>query len=123
MGTATIRDVAAQAKVSIKTVSRVINNVTTVKAHTREKVLRVIRKLDYHPDPAARGLSGSRSFLIALLYDRTCEYYATSVLAGVIETCRAAHYQVIMQPCDFRSPSLAEEISRNVRRGATASSG
>jgi LacI family transcriptional regulator len=120
MGTATIRDVAAQAKVSIKTVSRVINNVTTVKPHTREKVLRVIRKLDYHPNPSARGLSGARSFLIGLLYDRTCDYYATSVLAGVIETCRAAHYQVIMQPCDFRSPSLAEEISRNVKQSRAA---
>ena len=67
MVTATIRDVAAQAKVSIKTVSRVINNVTTVKPHTREKVLRVIRKLDYHPNPSARGLSGARSYLIGLL--------------------------------------------------------
>jgi LacI family transcriptional regulator len=120
MGTATIRDVAAQAKVSIKTVSRVINNVSTVKPHTREKVMRVIRKLDYHPDPAARGLSGARSFLIGLLYDRTCEYYATSVLAGVIETCRAAHYQVIMQPCDFHSPALADEISRNVKQSRAA---
>lgn len=120
MSTATIRDVAAQAKVSIKTVSRVINNVTTVKAHTREKVLRVIRKLDYHPNPSARGLSGARSYLIGLLYDRTCEYYATSVLAGVIETCRAAHYQVIMQPCDFKSPTLADEISRNVKQSRAA---
>jgi LacI family transcriptional regulator len=120
MSTATIRDVAAQAKVSIKTVSRVINNVTTVKPHTREKVLRVIRKLDYHPNPSARGLSGSRSFLIGLLYDRSSEYYATSVLAGVLETCRAAHYQVIMQPCDYRSPALAEEVMRNVKQSRAA---
>ncbi len=120
MSTATIRDVAAQAKVSIKTVSRVINNVTTVKPHTREKVLRVIRKLDYHPNPSARGLSGARSYLIGLLYDRTCDYYATSVLAGVIETCRAAHYQVIMQPCDFHSSSLADDISRNVKQSRAA---
>jgi LacI family transcriptional regulator len=120
MSTATIRDVAAQAKVSIKTVSRVINNVTTVKPHTREKVLRVIRKLDYHPNPSARGLSGARSYLIGLLYDHSCEYYATSVLAGVLETCRAAHYQVIMQPCDSRSPLLTDEISRNVKQARAA---
>jgi LacI family transcriptional regulator len=120
MSTATIRDVAAQAKVSIKTVSRVINNVSTVKPHTREKVMRVIRRLDYHPNPSARGLSGSRSFLIGLLYDRSCEYYATSVLAGVVEACRAAQYQVIMQPCDYRSPSLAEEVARNVKQSRAA---
>jgi LacI family transcriptional regulator len=120
MTTATIRDVAAQAKVSIKTVSRVINNVSTVKPHTREKVMRVIRKLDYHPNPSARGLSGSRSFLIGLMYDRSCEYYAATVLAGVLEACRAAHYQVIMQPCDYRSPTLPEELLANVKQARAA---
>jgi len=116
MPTATIRDVAAQARVSIKTVSRVINNVATVKPHTRERVLRVIRKLDYHPSPSARGLSGSRSYLIGLLYDVSCAYYATGVLGGVLATCRAAHYQVVMQPCDYKSPALAEEVTRNLRQ-------
>jgi LacI family transcriptional regulator len=120
MTTATIRDVAAQARVSIKTVSRVINNVTTVKPHTRERVMRVIRKLDYHPNPSARGLSGSRSYLISLLYDRSCDYYATSVLAGVLDACRAAHYQVIMQPCDHLSPALAEEVARNAKQSRAA---
>jgi len=120
MTTATIRDVAAQARVSIKTVSRVINNVTTVKPHTRERVMRVIRKLDYHPNPSARGLSGSRSYLISLLYDRSCDYYATSVLAGVLDTCRAAHYQVIMQPCDHLSTALADEVARNAKQSRAA---
>jgi LacI family transcriptional regulator len=120
MANATIHDVAAQARVSIKTVSRVINNVQTVKPHTRERVMKVIRKLDYHPNPSARGLGGSHSYLIGLLYDLSCDYYATSVLAGVLETCRAAHYQVVMHPCDYRSANLAAEVSRNVRHSRTA---
>ena len=115
MANATIHDVAEQAGVSIKTVSRVINNVPTVKPHTRERVLKVIRKLDYHPNPSARSLGGSRSYLIGLLYDISCEYYATSVLGGVLEACRAAHYKVVMQPCDYRSPLLADDVSRNIR--------
>jgi LacI family transcriptional regulator len=119
MGNATIRDVAAQARVSIKTVSRVINDVQTVKPHTRERVMRVIKKLDYHPSPSARGLSGSRSFLIGLLYDVSCAYYATGVLGGMLETCRAAHYQVVMHPCDYKSRTLIEEVSRNVRQSRT----
>jgi LacI family transcriptional regulator len=116
MGNATIIDVAARAGVSIKTVSRVINNVKTVKPHTRERVMRAIQKLDYHPNPSARGLGGSRSYLLGLLYDVSCDYYATGVLSGVLETCRAAHYQVVMQPCDYKSPSLAEDVTRNVRQ-------
>lgn len=117
---ATIHDVAAQARVSIKTVSRVINNVKTVKPHTRERVMRVIRKLDYHPNPSARGLGGMRSYLIGLLYDYTCDFYATSVLAGVLETCRAAHYQVVMHPCDYQSPKLLAELGRSVHQSRAA---
>ena len=116
MPNATIVDVAARAGVSIKTVSRVINNVKTVKAHTRERVMRAIQKLDYHPNPSARGLGGSRSYLLGLLYDISCDYYATGVLAGVLETCRAANYQVVMQPCDYKSASLADDVTLSVRR-------
>jgi LacI family transcriptional regulator len=115
MANATIHDVAAQARVSIKTVSRVINNEQSVKPLTRERVMKVIRKLDYHPNPSARSLGGSRSYLIGLLYDISCDYYATSVLAGVLETCRAARYQVVMHPCDYRASNLGAEVSRNVR--------
>jgi len=61
-------------------------NVKTVQPQTRERVMRVIRKLDYHPNPSARGLGGSRSYLIGVLYDNSCAYYATGVLAGVLET-------------------------------------
>jgi LacI family transcriptional regulator len=116
MGNATIVDVAAHAGVSIKTVSRVINNVTTVKPAIRARVMRAIEKLDYHPNPSARGLGGKRSYLLGLLYDVSCEYYATSVLAGVIETCRVASYLAVMQPCDYRSPTLAEGVTRDIRR-------
>jgi LacI family transcriptional regulator len=116
MPNATIIDVAERAGVSIKTVSRVINNVKTVKPHTRERVMRAIQKLDYHPNPSARGLGGSRSYLLGLLYDVSCDYYATGVLAGVLATCRAAHYQVVMQPCDYTSASLADDVTLNVRQ-------
>lgn len=116
MSNATIIDVAAQAGVSIKTVSRVINNVKTVKPEIRERVQRAIEQLDYHPNPSARGLGGNRSYLLGLLYDVSCAYYATSVLAGVIETCRTAKYQVVMQPCDYRAPALPADVLRGVRQ-------
>lgn len=116
MSNATIKDVAAQARVSIKTVSRVINNVSTVLPQTRERVLKVIRKLNYHPNPSARSLGGSRSYLIGVLYDYSCAYYATGVLAGVLETCRAARYQVVLHPCDYRLPSLADDVMQHVRQ-------
>ena len=116
MGNATIIDVAKHAGVSIKTVSRVINNVKTVKPQIRERVVRAIEKLDYHPNPSARGLGGNRSYLLGLLYDVSCGYYATSVLAGATERSRAAKYQIVMQSCDYNAPTLVDDLARNIRQ-------
>ena len=116
MANATIIDVAKHAGVSIKTVSRVINNVKTVKPQIRERVTRAIEKLDYHPNPSARGLGGNRSYLLGLLYDVSCGYYATSVLAGATERSHAAKYQIVMQSCDYNAPALADDLARNIRQ-------
>ncbi len=70
----TIFDVAAQAGVSIKTVSRVVNNEPNVREQTRDKVLGAVRKLRYKPNAAARELSGKRSRLIGLVYENAHEF-------------------------------------------------
>jgi LacI family transcriptional regulator len=116
MTNATIIDVAKEAGVSIKTVSRVINHVKTVRPQVRERVQRAIQKLDYHPNPSARALGGNRSYLLGLLYDISCGYYATRVLAGALERSRAASYQIVMQPCDYHAPSLSEDVGRSLRQ-------
>lgn len=53
----TIGEIARQADVSKGTVSRVINGHSTVAAPTRERVLAVMKRLGYEPDPVARELS------------------------------------------------------------------
>lgn len=49
----TIKQVAARAGVSFKTVSRVVNNDPSVKSVNREKVLNAIKELNYRPNRAA----------------------------------------------------------------------
>src|ERR1700733_13043898 len=111
MANATIIDVAKHAGVSIKTVSRVINNQKPAKPQIRERVTRAIEKLDYHPNPSARGLGGNRSYLLGLLYDVSCGYYTTSVLAGVIERSRAAKNQIVMPSVDYNARSLVVDVT------------
>ena len=53
----TIGEIARQAQVSKGTVSRVINEKSTVAEKTREAVLAVMKRLGYEPDPVARELS------------------------------------------------------------------
>ena len=63
----TIYDVAREAKVSPKTVSRVINGDAPVGQTTREKVEQAIAKLGYVPSNAARMMRSSKSGLIGLI--------------------------------------------------------
>jgi len=65
---ATIRDVARRAGVSVATVSYVINGgPRPVAPETRERVLRAMEELDYHPNVSARRLASRRTHCIGLL--------------------------------------------------------
>src|SRR5678815_818761 len=72
---ATIKDVAERAGVSLKTVSRVINNEPSVHARTRETVQREIDALGYQPDPSARSLRSTRAYALGLVYDNPNAHY------------------------------------------------
>ena len=64
---ATIYDVARAAKVSPKTVSRVLNGDAPVGAETRAAVEAVMAALGYVPSNAARTLRSNRSGLVGLI--------------------------------------------------------
>lgn len=66
----TIRHVAADAGVSLQTVSRVIHDEPSVRPEMKRRVQSSIDKLGYVPSIAAQRLSGSRSYLILALNDR-----------------------------------------------------
>ena len=57
----TLRDVAALARVSHMTVSRVVNGSRTVAGATEERVQAAIEQLGYRPDPALSALAAYRS--------------------------------------------------------------
>ena len=66
----TIKHVAADAGVSLQTVSRVINNEAGVRPAMKQRVQESIDRLHYVPSIAAQRMSGSRSYLILALNDR-----------------------------------------------------
>ena len=67
MAQITLKDVAKQAGVSFKTVSRVINHEPNVAAKTSEKVKKAIAELNYVPNSAARNLSRGKAMAIGLV--------------------------------------------------------
>jgi LacI family transcriptional regulator len=116
MSKARLHDVARRAGVSIKTVSRVINNEPNVRDSTRDAVMAAIAALDYHPDTSARRLASRRSYLIGLLYEDPSPYespsatYVTALQGGVLERTRAEGYDLLIHPCADLSAELTPAI-------------
>lgn len=70
MNKVTITDIAKKCGVSIKTVSRVVNQSPDVSEATREKVLATMKEEGYQVNLLARGLKGSRTNIIIVFTDR-----------------------------------------------------
>src|ERR1700754_3766748 len=89
----TMRDVAREAGVALRTVSRVVNDDPTVGAHLVSRVRAAISALDYAPDERAqqlrRGTSGSIGAAVRNLAD------AHPVLSSVDQAARAAGLAVL----------------------------
>ena len=107
---ATIRDVAQVSGVSIKTVSRVLNDEPFVREETRAKVISAIDELGFVANLSAKRLAKGRALAIGLIYHNASWHYILDVQRGVIDTARSAGYSTLMHPCDMTRPSDAREI-------------
>ena len=96
----TLRDVAKEAGVSAKTVSRVINREQVVSPATAERVTRTISSLGYQPDELARSLKTRRSQTVGLLIaDISNPFYAKCAKA-IEEVTRKQGYALILCASD-----------------------
>jgi DNA-binding LacI/PurR family transcriptional regulator len=85
---ATMKDVAALAGVSAKTVSNVVTGTTAVREETRKKVESAMRQLDFVPNLSARGLRNGRSGIIALALPDLATAYSAELVHLIVA---AAH--------------------------------
>lgn len=114
--TATINDIARLAGVSKKTVSRVINDLPLVKPETRLRVDQAMKKMDYKPNPLARGLAARKSFLIGLVYDNPNAEFVMNFLEGALEALRDSGFELIVHPCNRRSTEFLPGIRNFIQR-------
>jgi len=85
---ATMKDVAALAGVSQKTVSNVVTGAVPVRDETRTRVEAAMLKLDFVPNLNARGLRSGRSGTIALALPDLATAYSAELLHRIVD---AAH--------------------------------
>ncbi len=116
----TIKHVAADAGVSLQTVSRVINNEPNVRPAMKERVQASIDKLGYVPSIAAQRMSGSRSYLILALNDRDLTIadwraregrdWVDQMLLGGMLTCAQHGYRMLIELVDTHDDHVEREL-------------
>lgn len=116
MSSLTLDDVAKLARVSAKTVSRVVNGERGVGDRTRQRVQAAIDRLGYRPNMAARSLSGAHGYTVGLVYDNPNAYYILAMQRGALAACDALHFGLQFHPCDSTTAGLGEELRGFVLR-------
>jgi DNA-binding LacI/PurR family transcriptional regulator len=109
---ATVRDVAALAGVSPKTVSNVINGGVPVRPDTRERVESALAELDYVPNLSARGLRNGRSGTIALALPDLGTPYSAELARWFVELARVRGWAVQIEQTGSDPARELELISR-----------
>lgn len=117
----TIKHVAADAGVSLQTVSRVINDAPNVRPEMTERVKASIEKLGYIPSIAAQRMSGTRSYLILALNDRArtiadwqarrgADWVDQMLLGGMLK-CAEHGYRMIFELVDTHNDHVTRELN------------
>ncbi|MER8042845.1 LacI family DNA-binding transcriptional regulator [Streptomyces sp. NPDC094032] len=83
--TVTLADVAARARVSPATVSRVLNGNYPVAAATRDRVLHAVAELDYVPNGPASSLAAATSDLVGILVNDIADPFF-GIMAGAAQS-------------------------------------
>ena len=116
----TIKHVAADAGVSLQTVSRVINSEANVSPEMQQRVQASIDKLGYVPSIAAQRMSGSRSYLILAINDRDrtiadwrarlgTDWVDQMLLGGMLK-CAEHGYRLVFELVDTHSDHVEREL-------------
>jgi DNA-binding LacI/PurR family transcriptional regulator len=101
----TIADVAYRAKVSIATVSRVLNGGVPVTSEKTERIRAAIDDLNFVPHTAARTLASRRTHIIGLILDEIGRDFFSPLLRGIEAGTREAGYDLFIQTT--RTPQAA----------------
>lgn len=116
--TVTIREVAAEAGVSVATVSRALRGLPSVAPATRSRVLEVADRLRYVPDPYAARLASTRAHTIIVAVPLPGQWYYAQVVAGVeaVASDAAIDLQLHVVGDDRQRRRFVEDVLPQQRR-------
>src|SRR6202789_1254234 len=113
-----IRTVAKLANVSIATVSRTINRVSTVNPKMAKRVWEAIEKLDYFPNTQARALVSGRSRLLGLIVSEITNPFFPELTQGFEDIGVEPGYEILISSTNYDPRRMSLCIRRMLERRA-----
>lgn len=102
----TMEDVARAAGVSRMTVSRALRADGSVSQDTRERILKIVNKMNYVPDQMAGSLSTKRSGFVATLVPSLNNVHYAKMVQALTDTIETTGMQILLGHTDY---SMARE--------------
>lgn len=100
MSRPTIKDIAKESGFSLSTVSLVLNNHPRISPATRDKVMEVVRRYNYYPSVAARGLASRSSRTISVVVPNLTKVFADiyfgELVSGIHERATAQGFKILL---------------------------
>ncbi|HEX3760060.1 MAG TPA: LacI family DNA-binding transcriptional regulator [Kofleriaceae bacterium] len=106
----TINDVAREARVSVASVSRVVNGHANVLPETRQRILEVIDRLRYVPHTAARSLITRRSQMIGVLLPDLHGEFFSELIRGIDGAAREHGLHVLLSSLHGDAAEMAAAV-------------
>ena len=104
----TIEDIANEAKVSIATVSRVMNGTKTVSPELKKRVLDAIERNRFKPNTFAKGLATDKSNIIGVIVSDVSNAVISATIKGINSICQKKGYTVMI--CESDGDSKKEKM-------------
>ena len=117
----TIHDIAAEAGVSVATVSRVLNARDHVAPETRERITRIVRERGYVVNRSARNLQDGRTGLVGLLVPLVHPHYFSTIVAGASEALFEQDQRAVLSATEHkhdREVTLLDRLMHGMADGA-----
>lgn len=103
-----MQQIAARARVSVGTVSHVINGTAGVREPIRRRVLEAISKLGYRPSLLARGLRRSQTTIVGMIIPDILNPFFPQVVRGVEDVLYKKSYRLML--CNADNEAKKERV-------------
>lgn len=115
-----LKDIARDLNVSVVTVSKVLRNHSDISRETRERVLKRVKELNYHPNLAARALVTGRTCAIGVIVPDLVHPFFSEVAKGLSRVLRKKSYGLMISSSEEDPELERDEIEQMLARRVDA---